>query len=105
MAKRVAIVGASGYSGAELVGLLLGHPETEIVALRGSSNRSAEAPIAFSTLFPRYLGQCDLPIAPLDRDELIALEPDAVFLATPHELSHDLAPDLVARGIVTFDLS
>ncbi|MFO0828310.1 MAG: N-acetyl-gamma-glutamyl-phosphate reductase [Phycisphaerales bacterium] len=105
MAKRIAVVGASGYAGAELVGLLLGHPEAELVALRGSSRRREEGATRFSDLFPKFAGQCDLDVGPVDRDELVALEPDAVFLATPHELSHELAPDLVARGIVTFDLS
>ncbi|MDZ4828777.1 MAG: N-acetyl-gamma-glutamyl-phosphate reductase [Phycisphaerae bacterium] len=108
MPKRIAVVGASGYAGAELVGLLLGHPEADVIALRGSSRRrdaQVEGASRFSDLFPKYLGLCDLDIGPLDRGELVALEPDAVFLATPHELSHELAPELVARGIVTFDLS
>ncbi|MBL9148084.1 MAG: N-acetyl-gamma-glutamyl-phosphate reductase [Phycisphaerae bacterium] len=105
MSKRIAVVGASGYAGAELVGLLLGHPEAEIVALRGSSRRRDEPAQRFSDLFPRYEGLCDLPIEPLDRDELLSHDLDAVFLATPHELSHELAGELVARGVVTFDLS
>ncbi len=107
MTKRVVIVGASGYAGAELVGLLASHPEVEIVALYGSSARRSdgEGATRFSDLFPRFRGCVDLPVAALDAAELLALEPDAAFLATPHELSHDLAATLVARGIVTFDLS
>jgi N-acetyl-gamma-glutamyl-phosphate reductase len=104
MMKRVVVVGASGYTGAELVGLLASHPEVEIVALAGSSRRE-DGPSRFSDLFPRFMGVVDLPIRPLDVDAVIALEPDAVFLATPHELSHDVAPALVARGISTIDLS
>lgn len=105
MTKRTVIVGASGYAGAELVGLLASHPEAEIVALCGSSRRREEGAVRFSDLFPRYAGAIDLEITALDAGEIVALEPDAVFLATPHELSHELAPTLIARGITTFDLS
>ncbi len=105
LTKRVVIIGASGYAGAELVGLLASHPEVEIVGLRGSSRRRDEPAARFSDLFPRFRGVVDLEILPLDADELFGLDPDAVFLATPHELSHDLAPALIARSIVTFDLS
>lgn len=104
MTKRIVIVGASGYAGAELVGLLASHPEAEIVALCGSSRRE-DGPARFSDLFPRYEGIVDLPVTALEPGALAALEPDAVFLATPHELSHELAPLLVARGITVFDLS
>lgn len=109
MTKRVVIVGASGYAGAELVGLLAAHPEAEIVALCGSSRRRDAqgdgGPSRFSDLFPRFAGIVDLEVGALDVASLVALDPDAVFLATPHELSHELAPSLVARGIPTFDLS
>ncbi|MBL9118286.1 MAG: N-acetyl-gamma-glutamyl-phosphate reductase [Phycisphaerae bacterium] len=104
MTKRVVVVGASGYAGAELVGLLASHPEAEIIALAGSSRRD-DGPSRFSELFPRFAGVVDLPITALDTAALLALEPDAVFLATPHELSHELAPVLVAKGVPTFDLS
>ncbi|MDZ4754932.1 MAG: N-acetyl-gamma-glutamyl-phosphate reductase [Phycisphaerae bacterium] len=105
MSKRVLVIGASGYAGAELVGLLSAHPEAELIALRGSSRRRDEAAVRFSDLFPRYEGVVDLEIGGLELEELFGLEPDAVFLATPHELSHEIAASLVARGIVTFDLS
>jgi N-acetyl-gamma-glutamyl-phosphate reductase len=105
MRQRLVIVGASGYVGAELVGLFASHPEAEIIALSGSSRRREEGAARFSDLFPRYEGVVDMEIQGLDTNEILALEPDAVFLATPHELSHELAPALVARGIPTFDLS
>lgn len=105
MAKRIAVVGASGYAGAELVGILLGHPEAEVIALRGSSRRRDEPAPRFSDLYPRYEGLCDMPVSALDTDEMLSLEPDVAFLATPHELSHEIAGDLVARGVLTLDLS
>jgi N-acetyl-gamma-glutamyl-phosphate reductase len=102
---RVVVVGASGYAGAELVGLLAEHPEVDLVALKGSSRRSEDGVRRFDELFPRFAGRVELEVGPLDVDELVGLAPDAVFLATPHELSHDLAGELLAHGIVVFDLS
>jgi N-acetyl-gamma-glutamyl-phosphate reductase len=103
---RISIVGAPGYAGAELVEILLAHPETEIASLHGSDRRAGgDAAPRFHELFPRFTGRCELPVTPVDAEALIASRPDAVFLATPHEASHDLAPKLVEAGIVTLDLS
>jgi N-acetyl-gamma-glutamyl-phosphate reductase len=103
---RISIVGAPGYAGAELVEILLAHPEAEIASLHGSDRRAGgEAAPRFHELFPRFTGRCELPVTPVDAEALIASRPDAVFLATPHEASHDLAPKLVEAGIVTLDLS
>lgn len=95
----IAIVGATGYSGAELVAWLLRHPRARIVGLFGSSRRSeADKPLRMGDLFPRLVGQIDLEIRPADLDAIAALRPDAVFLATPHEASIELAPAILARG-------
>lgn len=102
--RRVAVVGAGGYSGAEAVGLLLHHPFVDVVGLFGSAKR-ADSAQRFDKLFPRYRGWTDLTVGSADANALIALEPDAVILATPHEASHDLAPSLCDAGIVVFDLS
>ena len=96
---RVCIIGASGYSGAELVSLLLAHGGVEIVGLYGSAKREAGGkPQQYAESFPRFRGQLDLPVRATNLDEIIALKPDAVFLATPHEASIELAPKLVAAG-------
>jgi N-acetyl-gamma-glutamyl-phosphate reductase len=103
---RVSIVGAPGYAGAELVEILLAHPEAEIVSLHGSDRRAGgDAAPRLHELFPRFTGRCELPVTPVDAGSLVASRPEAVFLATPHEASHDLAPTLVAAGITVFDLS
>ena len=103
---RIVIVGAPGYTGAELATLLAAHPHAEIVGLFGSERRATDGkPELMSELFPRLAGAVDLPVRAADVAAIIACEPDAVFLATPHEASEKLAPMLLAAGIVVLDLS
>ncbi|MSR28901.1 MAG: N-acetyl-gamma-glutamyl-phosphate reductase [Phycisphaerales bacterium] len=101
---RVAIVGATGYAGAEAVGLLLRHPGVDLVALFGSS-RNTESVRRFDTIYPRYRGWTDLEVRAATIDAIVESGAQAVFLATPHEASHDLAPALLAAGFIVFDLS
>jgi|ERR1051326_7855864 N-acetyl-gamma-glutamyl-phosphate reductase len=93
---RVVIVGAAGYSGAELVWWLLGHPAAQIVGLFGSGR--AEKPARIADLFPRLLGRIDMEVRAADVNAIATLKPDAVFLATPHEASVELAPAILARA-------
>ncbi len=104
---RTAIVGASGYVGAELLAILANHSAVEVVGLFGSSRKAEEGAPTAADLFPRFEG---LPIGmlrvePFELAAVKALELDAIFLATPHELSHDVAHALVDAGIIVFDLS
>ncbi|MGA1045287.1 MAG: N-acetyl-gamma-glutamyl-phosphate reductase, partial [Phycisphaerales bacterium] len=101
---RVSIVGATGYSGGELVSLLAGHRHAEIVGLFGSGRRSEES-IPLEHSHPRLRGVAEGAIEPASLERILAGNPAAVFLATPHEASHDLAPELLERGIVVLDLS
>jgi N-acetyl-gamma-glutamyl-phosphate reductase len=99
-----AVVGASGYSGAELVEILAGHPRARVVGVFGSERRAgAEEAISVGT--PRLRGVCDLPLRAGTLEAILECSPDAVFLATPHAASHDLAPALAERGVVALDLS
>lgn len=104
---RTAIVGASGYAGAELLAILAGHPAVEVVALFGSSRKADEGAPTAADLFPRFEGSSvgSLAVKPFDVAAAAALGLDAVFLATPHELSHDVAGALVDAGVVVLDLS
>jgi N-acetyl-gamma-glutamyl-phosphate reductase len=93
---RVAVVGASGYAGAELVRLLAGHPDVEIAALyaRGRAN----SPLADE--FPHLA-----PLRLTLRDG--TPEPGAVdvaFLALPHGASAELAVELAAGGTTVIDI-
>ncbi|MFU9136437.1 N-acetyl-gamma-glutamyl-phosphate reductase [Erwinia tasmaniensis] len=98
------IVGASGYAGVELVTYLNRHPQVNITALAVSA-QSPDAGKLLSELHPQLKGIVDLPLQPMSRAEDFADKVDVVFLATAHEVSHDLAPAFLAAGCVVFDLS
>lgn len=101
---RCAVVGASGYTGAELAAILLRHPGAEIVGMFGSAREGAAR--TFSELHPRFRGECDLPVRAADARGVLDARPDAVFLCTPHEASAALAGELLdAGGPVVLDLS
>lgn len=100
---RVAILGATGYSGEELIALLLRHPQVRLTAL-GSSGTKQEGPVPLATLYPRFAGQLDLTCGRLDVDAVIA-QSDAVFLALPHGKAITLAPSLLAAKKLVIDLS
>jgi N-acetyl-gamma-glutamyl-phosphate reductase len=101
--KRVVIVGATGYAGAELTAILSRHHEVELVGLYSSSGSSGGA------IVPAPGGQAGgAPVLhgePFDLEKLFATKPDVVFLATPNEVSATLAPKLVDAGIKVVDLS
>jgi len=98
------IVGASGYAGAELAAYLNRHPQMNITGLTVSA-QSADAGKLLSDLHPQLKGIVDLPILPMTDVAAAAKGVDVVFLATAHEVSHDLAPQFLAAGCVVFDLS
>nr|WP_302444515.1 N-acetyl-gamma-glutamyl-phosphate reductase [Hafnia alvei] len=98
------IVGASGYTGAELAAYLQRHPHMNITGLTVSA-QSADAGKLLSDLHPQLKGIVDLPLLPMSDVEAMAKDVDVVFLATAHEVSHDLAPQFLQMGCVVFDLS
>lgn len=99
----VAVVGAAGYSGAELVAMLAAHPEVSVVGVYGSGSRAGNE--ALSSVHPRLRGVADLPIEAAEPAAIIASGAKAVFLCTPHEASEALAPALLDAGLVVLDLS
>jgi len=102
----ICVVGAAGYSGAELVGILLRHPSVRLTGLFGSEKRGADGRRErFDELHPRHRGEIDLEVEPASIHAILAHAPDAVFLCTPHEASLELAPALQREGVVVFDLS
>ncbi|MFJ5510103.1 N-acetyl-gamma-glutamyl-phosphate reductase [Pectobacterium jejuense] len=98
------IVGASGYTGAELALYLNRHPQMNITALMVSA-QSVDAGKLISDLHPQLKGIIDVPVKPLTDAEEAAKGVDVVFLATDHKVSHDLAPVFLAAGCTVFDLS
>jgi N-acetyl-gamma-glutamyl-phosphate reductase len=97
---RIAIAGASGYTGAELLRLLVQHPAARIAALTADTH--ANQPI--SQIFPSLRQFVDLTCLPLDPARLAA-EADFVFLALPHKASMTVGAALLDRGVRVLDLS
>jgi N-acetyl-gamma-glutamyl-phosphate reductase len=104
--QKVAIIGASGYAGAELVGLLCQHSHVKICHLVVSQNSSSEGKL-FSELHGRFQSVCDLPLEAFSSAwfDQYAAKLDAVFFSTPHEFSADWAQAFVDAGVKVFDLS
>jgi N-acetyl-gamma-glutamyl-phosphate reductase len=90
MAYRAAVVGASGYTGAELLRLLAAHPDLEVVTVTADSNAGSRVAEQFPSLAASYPG---MVYGPIDTRELAGL--DVVFLALPHGTSQDLAGELL----------
>lgn len=97
---RVAIVGASGYTGAELLRLLAAHPGVTISALYAARSAGQRLP----AVFPQFAGRLDLPIEAYD-PERVARDADVVFCALPHGESAAAAGALVDRVRLVLDLS
>jgi len=103
MKKKVAIIGASGYSGEELVRLLLQHPHAELVAVTSRQNAGQ----TLAQVFPKFASH---PKSKLLRfvepnAELLAKQTDVVFLALPHGVAAEYAVPLLNAGCVVIDLS
>jgi N-acetyl-gamma-glutamyl-phosphate reductase len=100
------VIGASGYTGSELARLLEKHSQFELVSVYVSEN-SADQNKRVSDLHPSLLNYCDLVLQPLADSTLVELADsmDAIFLATPHEASHDWMPILATGKAKIFDLS
>ena len=94
---RVAVAGATGYTGQELLRLLARHPAARITLATASSAASVRNLPALAHLW-------DGAITPFDADAL-AREADLVFLALPDEAAAELGPRLVAGGARVVDLS
>jgi N-acetyl-gamma-glutamyl-phosphate reductase len=97
---RVAIAGASGYTGVELLRFLVQHPAARVTVL--TADTSVDRPIA--DVFPSLRGFLDATCQPLDPAKL-AVEADVVFLALPHKASMAVGADLLQRGARVLDLS
>src|SRR3989442_2929070 len=95
----VAVLGATGYTGVELLRLLARHPAVEIAFLSSEQYRSRRA----SDVYPFLAGIVDDPLAAPDPDA--AAKAEVVFSALPHGTAAPLVRELVARGRRVIDLS
>jgi N-acetyl-gamma-glutamyl-phosphate reductase len=97
---QVAVAGASGYMGAELLRLLLVHPKVRLTAV--TSERMAGEPL--ERLFPSLRGLTSLAFQELDAERLASVA-DLTFLALPHAESQQHVPRLRRHGRRIIDLS
>jgi N-acetyl-gamma-glutamyl-phosphate reductase len=100
---KTAIVGASGYSGEELVRLLLRHPQAELAAV--TSRQYAGQTVA--RVFPKFAHEPQAKALRFSepKPELLAKEADVVFLALPHGVAAEFAVPLLDLGCQVIDLS
>ncbi|MCD5406992.1 MAG: N-acetyl-gamma-glutamyl-phosphate reductase [Desulfotomaculum sp.] len=96
---KAAVIGATGYTGAELVRILARHPQVQLVALTSRSYAGQPYYQAYPHLY-KYL---DLECTALDLDQLVA-KTDIIFTALPHGHSMDIAAATVRQGKRLVDL-
>ena len=94
---KAGVVGATGYAGAELCRLLLGHPEVELAAI---SSVSFEG-MPLSEVYPAYRELCDMQCG---NKAQVLDKSDVIFAALPHGLSQDLAAKCLGAGKAFIDL-
>ena len=97
---NVAIVGASGYTGIELIRILNCHPEVAVTCL--TSEQSAGKKI--SDIFPALRDRCDLVLENLE-PVMVAEKADLIFTALPHKAAMEVVPTFLKLGKTVIDLS
>jgi len=97
---RVAIIGASGYTGAESIEIILRHSEAKLVYLSALPQECG----AVGEVFPQFAGRCDLQIEPLDFVKLSGLA-DVALCCLPHKVSMEFVPKLLEAGLKVIDFS
>jgi N-acetyl-gamma-glutamyl-phosphate reductase len=96
---KVGIVGGTGYTGVELLRLLVPHPNVDVIALTSRT----ECGRSVSELYPNLRGHCDLAFSDPSGPEIG--DCDIVFFATPHNVAMQSVPDMIGAGQRVVDLS
>jgi N-acetyl-gamma-glutamyl-phosphate reductase len=97
---RVAIIGASGYTGAESIRILLRHGQARLSYLTALPEECGPA----EEIFPEFRGRCGLPIEPLDMNKLSEAA-DIALCCLPHKVSMQFVPELLGAGVRVIDFS
>lgn len=97
---KVGIVGASGYTGAELVRLLVGHPQVKLAYLTSTKYQGQKV----AALYPNLEGICELKYQPYNLKQAKG-QLDFIFVALPHGTSMKFVPELLGEGSKLIDLS
>ena len=98
---KIAILGGTGYTAAELIKILLRHPHAEIVAV---TSRDEKMP-AVAESHPSLAGRIKLRMEPFDAGKLVAKGVECVFGCLPHGASMDAIAPLLERKLRVVDLS
>lgn len=96
---KTAIVGATGYTGSELVRVLMNHPEVNIELITSESKSGRK----FSEVHPQFHGICDMELQ--SADDLANYELDLCFLALPHRVSMEYVKRWKNKDFKIIDLS
>lgn len=97
---KVAIIGATGYGGAELIKILRQHPRVSIHSIHATSLHGE----SIANVYPHMQVLADHQLQPVDTEK-IAKEVDIVFTATPSGVAKNLAPAFLEKGVKVVDLS
>jgi aspartate-semialdehyde dehydrogenase len=96
---KAGIVGGTGYTGVELLRLLVNHPQVEVSIITSR----AEAGVKVADMYPSLRGHIDLAFT--EPDVAVLGELDVVFFATPHGVAQNMMPALMATNTRIIDLS
>jgi N-acetyl-gamma-glutamyl-phosphate reductase len=100
--RQIAVLGVTGYTGFELARILLRHPAVTSSVFYVRETHGANC---LAELFPQLRGLGEAPLRPLSVDAVTQSTAGTAFLATPHEVSAEIAPALVEAGLRVIDLS
>ncbi len=97
---KVAVVGATGYTGEELIRILAAHPKVRLTYVSSKDDRKQ----TIQEIYPYLRGSLDLVCHPF-KPEDAAAECDLIFLSLPHTVSMKTAPFFLSRGKKVIDIS
>jgi len=100
--RHIAVIGVTGYTGLELARILLRHVQIQTPVFYVREPNGAKC---LAEYFPQFRGWGEAPLHPLSVDAVTSSAAGAAFLATPHEVSAELAPALLQAGMRVIDLS
>jgi N-acetyl-gamma-glutamyl-phosphate reductase len=101
---QTAVVGATGYAGFELARLLMQHPRLKTPLLLRREGEESK-PTTLAEVFPHIYGESQGALEPFSWPKLKSAGVNVLFLATPHEVSREMAPEAIDHGMRVIDLS
>jgi len=96
---KACVIGASGYSGIELLAILFRHPQVEIQSICALEETGKR----LDAVFPYFLGRSELKFIPVD--DAIKARPDVVFFATPDGVAMQYVGQFISSGAKVIDIS